>query len=137
MLTIKEVAKQTGLSAHTIRYYEKEGLVKIPRDKNGIRIFNDESIEILNSIAHYRKVGMPLENIRQIINEFTNHKLSTALLKNVQKELELEIMELQAVQDYLEEKIKIHEFLASLQSQGVPSEERIKRYFEIKNNGGL
>lgn len=137
MLTIKEAAEQTGLSAHTIRYYEKEGYVKIPRDKNGIRIFDGVSIEILSSIAHYRKVGMPLENIRKIMNEFTNHELSTKLLKNAQRELELQIKELQAIQVHLEEKIQIHEFLAELQKQGVSPEDRIAHYFEIKNNGGL
>lgn len=137
MSTIKEVVERTGVSAHTIRYYEKEGLIQIPRDKNGIRRFDDKSIEILQAIIHYRKVGLSLEDIRKIMTEFTNHELSTELLKHAQKKLELRIMELQIIHESLKEKIRIHEFLAELQQQGITADSRIARYFEIKNNGGL
>lgn len=44
MVTIKDIAEKTGLSAYAIRYYEKIGLVNIPRDKNGIRLFDEITI---------------------------------------------------------------------------------------------
>lgn len=134
-MSIKDVAEETGLSAHAIRYYEKEGLVTIPRDKNGIRIFDDESKEALKSIAHYRNVGMSLDDIRHVMSEFTNHELSTELLKKTYKELELKLLELEAVKAYLEEKISIHTYLAQMQQQGYSPEERIAKYFELKKQG--
>ncbi|MBD9365711.1 MerR family transcriptional regulator [Leuconostoc mesenteroides] len=55
---IKEVSIQTGITQYTIRYYEKENLLLIPRDKNGIRTFNDKTInfkKIKNGWnAHFR-----------------------------------------------------------------------------------
>nr|MDK7246183.1 MerR family transcriptional regulator [Staphylococcus lugdunensis] len=54
MKTIKEVSNETGLSPHTIRFYEKEGLINIPRNKQGIRIFNEITMDTLMAIAHYR-----------------------------------------------------------------------------------
>ena len=41
---ISEAARKTGITASTIRYYEKDGLLpSIKRDKNGIRYFIEEN----------------------------------------------------------------------------------------------
>lgn len=43
--TIGQISKITGLSEHTIRFYEKEKLIpKINRNKNRIRIFSEEDL---------------------------------------------------------------------------------------------
>ena len=43
-MTIAEVSKKYDLTTDTIRYYEKEGLLpRIPRNKNGIRNFDENS----------------------------------------------------------------------------------------------
>lgn len=123
----------TGLSSYTIRFYEKEGLVSIPRDINGIRIFDEKSLDRLKAIAHYRNVGMSLDSIRQIMAEFSNHELSTKLLETTKKELDLKIAELQETQSYLEEKLKIHHYLAQLQAKGFSSEERLAEYYKMRN----
>ena len=48
--SISETAKKAGITASTIRFYEKEGLLpSIKRDKNGIRSFTDE--ELANFLA--------------------------------------------------------------------------------------
>ncbi|EHJ52978.1 MerR family transcriptional regulator [Streptococcus macacae] len=132
MKTIKDIAAETGLSAHTIRFYEKEGLVTIPRNENGIRYFDEASVDTLKSIAHYRNVGMSLEDIRQIMKEFHNHQLSTQLLKRTLPELDLQIAELTATRDFLIEKIGIHQHLADLQAQGYSEQERYEAYLAIR-----
>ena len=46
--TIKDVAKRTGISAYTLRYYDKEGLLPfVRRSDSGIRIFTEEDFEPL------------------------------------------------------------------------------------------
>ena len=46
--TIKQVAEQFALSAHTLRYYEKEGLLPlVTRDENGNRLFGEADLEWL------------------------------------------------------------------------------------------
>jgi len=63
-LTIQEVAEQTGLSAHTIRYYEKSGVLpRVQRTASGIRQFTETDMASLRFISDYKKAGMPLEEI--------------------------------------------------------------------------
>lgn len=58
-MTISEVSKKYNLTADTIRYYEKEGLIpKVPRGKNGIRDFDEGScgwIEFLSIMKSMKK----------------------------------------------------------------------------------
>ncbi|MGT2832852.1 MerR family transcriptional regulator [Streptococcus halotolerans] len=119
MPTIKDISEMIGISAHAIRFYEKEGMVEIPRNSRGIRQFDDASISRLKAIVHYRRVGMSLEDIRRILAEYHNHALSTELLEKTQLELEKQIAELQETHRYLMAKIKIHRRLAELEKQSL------------------
>lgn len=132
MVTIKEIAGQLGLSTHAIRFYEKEGLVSIPRNQRGVRQFDEPSIDRLRAIAHYRRVGMPLEDIRQILSEFHNHVLSTQLLEKTRLALEAQIAQLQDTHRYLIKKIAIHRELAALEHQGMTDEARTEAYYAIR-----
>ena len=50
MYTIQEVSKKTGLTAHTLRYYEKEGLLSgVERTQGGFRQYTDEDLERLST----------------------------------------------------------------------------------------
>jgi len=67
--TIKDVAKRVGLSAHTIRYYEQEGLLPLlKRDQYGNRIFEKSDIEWLELIICLRKTGMPIAEIKRYVD---------------------------------------------------------------------
>jgi DNA-binding transcriptional MerR regulator len=73
-LTVQEVAEQTGISAHTIRYYEKSGVLpRVRRATNGIRQFSEADIASLRFIIDYKKAGLPLEDIREIIAGIVQH----------------------------------------------------------------
>lgn len=63
--TIGQVAEKTGLSIHTIRYYEKEGILPIvKRNESGIRIFEYEDIQWINFLHCLRSTGMPIAQIK-------------------------------------------------------------------------
>ncbi|WP_078410624.1 MerR family transcriptional regulator [Priestia abyssalis] len=63
--TINEVASKFGLSAHTIRYYDKEGLLPfIARNKSGNRIFTDDDLDWLKLICCLKDSGMPIKEIK-------------------------------------------------------------------------
>lgn len=67
--TIAQAAKRSGLSAHTLRYYEKEGLMPfVSRAPSGIRAFKESDFEWLRIIACLKKTGMPVKRIRQYID---------------------------------------------------------------------
>jgi DNA-binding transcriptional MerR regulator len=54
--------------AHTIRYYEKEGILPpIERDENGIRIFSEENIFWLDLVICLKKTNMTVNDIKRII----------------------------------------------------------------------
>ena len=67
--SIGQVAKKTGLSTHTLRYYEKEGLLPFVRKNgSGLRVFADSDIGWLEMIECLKGVGMPLKGIKQYID---------------------------------------------------------------------
>ena len=59
-LTIAEAAEQTGLSAHTLRYYERDGLMRTPmrRSASGHRAYDEEDLRWISLIAKLRATGM-------------------------------------------------------------------------------
>lgn len=80
MVSIQEVAEQLGVSNHTQRYYEKEGLIAAPRDAHGTRVFDEESISSARFIATCRQAGMSLADIRMILSNPDDHALSIPIL---------------------------------------------------------
>ncbi len=65
--TIKDAAIRSGLTDHTIRYYEKEGLLNsIPRDSQGRRAFGEAELDWLGYLNCLRMTGMPIAVMRQI-----------------------------------------------------------------------
>ncbi|ATH92901.1 transcriptional regulator [Bacillus glycinifermentans] len=68
-MNIKEAVERTGLSAHTIRFYERSGLIQIKRSAGGIRQFTDSDVNFLTFIATLKKTGMSLEDISEFTKE--------------------------------------------------------------------
>ncbi len=63
-MTIQEVAEQTGISAYTIRFYEKTGVLpRIKRLPNGIRQFTEADVVFLQFLMQLKQTGMSLEDI--------------------------------------------------------------------------
>jgi len=66
--TIKEVAKKFNLTEHTIRYYDKEGLLPfIDRNKSGNRISTDNDLDWIKLICCLKNTGMQIKKIKQYI----------------------------------------------------------------------
>lgn len=64
--TIHEVAQRSGLSIPTLRYYEEIGLVPdVSREtSSGHRRYSADTLQIIESLANLRAVGMSLEEMR-------------------------------------------------------------------------
>lgn len=66
--SIAEVAEKTHLTAHTLRYYEKEGLLPfVNRSDSGNRDFKDTDLEWLELICCLKNTGMSVKNIKEFI----------------------------------------------------------------------
>ncbi len=70
-MTISEVSKKYNITADTIRYYEKEGLIPaVPRDKNGIRDFDENSCGWIEFIKCMRSAGLEIETLKRYVSLF-------------------------------------------------------------------
>jgi DNA-binding transcriptional MerR regulator len=64
MMTIQEFSERLGISPHTVRYYEKLGLLtQVRRLSNGHRIFSEDDIVWFSFIRRLKDTGMPLNQI--------------------------------------------------------------------------
>ena len=66
--TVGEMAKLLGITASTLRYYDREGLLPfVERSSGGIRMFQESDFEWLQVIGCMKKAGMSIKDIRQYI----------------------------------------------------------------------
>jgi len=65
-LTIQEVAKATGLTTHTLRYYERIGLIHpINREKNTRRCYTTDDVGWINFLLKLRATGMSIKDMQR------------------------------------------------------------------------
>ena len=68
MYNIHEICEKTGLTAHTLRYYEKEKLLpNVGRNAGGIRQYSEEDMETLSMICCLKNTGMSLQDISRFM----------------------------------------------------------------------
>ena len=98
LLGINEVVELTGISAFTIRYYDKCGFFpNLIRGKRGVRSFSDADIHQLKLVDALRRSGLSIEGIRYYVklskrgNEFEKDRLS--ILQTQTTALEYQIAE--------------------------------------------
>lgn len=64
--TIQEAAQFTGLTVHTLRYYERIGLLAaVNRASNGHRRYTDEDLRRITFLNRLRMTGMPIRHMQQ------------------------------------------------------------------------
>ena len=73
-MTIGEVSKKFGMTADTIRYYERIGLLPyIPRQKNGIPDFDEEACKWVSFIKCMRSAGVQIEALIEYVTLMKNN----------------------------------------------------------------
>ena len=70
-MTIKEVSEQYDISADTLRYYERIGLIPpVPRTKSGIRDYDEESCNWIELMKCMRAAGVQIEALVEYVALF-------------------------------------------------------------------
>ena len=90
-MTIKEVEQYLEVPRATVRFYEKEGLIRPERGGNGYRDYSEADVERLRKIIVFRKLGMSLPDIEDVLDGAK--PLSQAVEENIVN-LEKQIEEL-------------------------------------------
>ena len=118
--TIGQVAKKMGLTAHTLRYYEKEGLLPfIKKNGSGLRVFSDNDIGWLELIECLKGTGRSLKGIKQYIDWYIEGD------STLEKRLEM----------FKQQKINLEEQMLQLQKHMEKINYKIAYYSEIIANG--
>jgi len=66
--TIDEAAARTGLSKHTLRYYEREGLLpRVAKAASGHRRYSDDDLGWVRMLQLLRSTGMPIREVKEFV----------------------------------------------------------------------
>jgi DNA-binding transcriptional MerR regulator len=111
-MNIQRVVELTGLSTHTLRYYEKIGIVlKIKRNASGYRDYSADDLAWIEFIKRLTATGMPLDQIRQFAELRLRGESTIAervdLLTQHHERVQHEIDRLRMHQEKIREKIEI------------------------------
>ena len=127
-MNIKKVSEQTGVSADTIRYYERIGLLpRVRRNKSGIRDFSEQDIATLEFIRCFRRAGMSVESLIEYMNLVEQgegtEEARMHLLQEQRDKLDARIEELLATRKRMDYKIKNYQSI-SLEKDNVLFDEK-------------
>jgi len=90
--SIKEASERLGIAPHTIRYYEKEGLLPfIQRDRNRNRIFEQKDLDWIVLMTCFRMTGMTVAALREIVNLAVQGESTIPQRKAILEEHKLEL----------------------------------------------
>lgn len=111
-MLIHELAKQTDVAPHTIRFYEKEGLINeqfFERGQNNYRYYHQTAVERIMMIKHGQAAGFSLSEIRDLMEIWDAGKLTVAqqivYIEQKLKEVMGKIVELEHMREYLSGKL--------------------------------
>lgn len=90
-MTIKEVEQKLGVPRATIRFYEKQNLIKPEREDNVYRNYSDEDVAVLKKVIIFRKLGLSVQEIKTLFED--GSLLSVSMERNMDS-LEKQIEEL-------------------------------------------
>jgi len=113
-MNISEVSKEYGLTADTLRYYERIGLIPlVPRNKSGLRDYDEEACRWVKFIKCMRSAGLTIETLIEYVKLFQEGKATIKarkkLLLDQRAELSARIGEMQKVMEMLDNKIDGYE----------------------------
>lgn len=66
-MAIADVADMLDVSPHTLRYYERVGLVQVGRDSSGHRVYDAEAVRTLVFLTRMRLSGMPMRDLQHYV----------------------------------------------------------------------
>ena len=121
-MTIAEVSKKYGLTADTLRYYERVGLIpKVNRNKNGIRNYTEQDCRNVEFIKCMRRAGLPIEVLIEYVTLLQQGDETVEARRDIlieqRKELLKKMKEIITTIDRLDYKIDRYESLVKKESE--------------------
>ena len=134
-MTIAEVSKNYEISADTLRYYERIGLLPpVPRTKSGIRDYDEDSLKWIQLMKCMRKAGVQIEALVEYVALFEQGTETVNARKNILVEQRAQLLERmkdrQESLDLLDSKIEHDEQVL------VPAQESLRRPEDVETKKG-
>jgi DNA-binding transcriptional MerR regulator len=116
MMKISEVSKKYALSADTLRYYERVGLIPpVNRTDSGIRDYNDLDLRRVEFVKCMRNAGLPVdvlvEYVRLVQQGDQTAEARREILGEQRERLLVKIEELKKVLGILNHKIEVYDHI--------------------------
>lgn len=113
-MKIAEVSERFGISADTLRFYERSGLVQpVARDRSGIRDYGDADLMRIEFILCMRKAGLPIDVLKEYVDlvDAGEHTLGdrVQILAEQREHLLSRMRDLQQTLDLLNYKIDLYQ----------------------------
>ncbi len=113
-MTIAEVSKKYNLTADTLRYYERIGLLPpVPRTQGGFRDYDEESCRWIELMKCMRSAGVQIDALIEYVRLFRQGDATAAqrkaLLEQQRDQLTVRMEEMQSSLDRLNDKIDMYD----------------------------
>jgi len=109
-MRVGNAARQSGLPAKTLRYYEEIGLVQPQRFENGYRDYNDDDLARLKFLCRARSLGFSIDDCRNLLSLCDDKERSSKDVKAIAsshlEKMERKIAELEVMRDVLKKLVR-------------------------------
>ncbi|WP_020406067.1 MerR family transcriptional regulator [Hahella ganghwensis] len=111
-LKVSELAKRAGVSADTVRFYTRQGLLSPQRDDhNGYQLYNREDLQRLQFAKKARQLGFTVKEITSILEQSEHHHSPCPMVRDLfeskLQEVEEQIAELQTLRMHMKEAMSV------------------------------
>ena len=146
LYTIGDAAKQLGMSATTLRYYDKEGLLPhINRSGSGIRMFTEDDFEWVRFIECLKRSGLSIKEIKQFVDWYLEGDATIERRRDLfyarKRALEEEMAHLQHTLDFVSYKCWFYDAAVEAGTTDVPhaieDEDLPPEIRALKESGGV
>ncbi|GEO79577.1 transcriptional regulator [Companilactobacillus mindensis DSM 14500] len=135
---IGDFSEIVGLNSPTLRYYEKEGLIKPNRTESGVRYYTEQDAKWVRFLLHLKSTGMTIEQLKRYVklraegDSTINQRIE--LLEEVRRNFEIQYQQLQDSWMILNDKL---DWYKGKVGGHIEDDEQFSDYLQSLNHGYL
>lgn len=100
-MLLNEIAEEVGMTKRAIKYYEEKNLLSVKKEDNGYRNYTEEDAAILKKISVYRKLGIGIKDIEELLKGRNEALLASIYREKEAKQALLE-SQLEALRQFID-----------------------------------